>query len=886
MAEPPADDNPPPGEEDEDLEDGEFAFLKADHPLMGRVQAAMLRQLQAQHERVSLNLREKQEEYKKLVKHREEIGVTLYSSQQQLAKLQLQLEQLHDNFAVVQTARIEDDEKLKKVQQEHDAKAGEVEEAKKRLQKSQDEVNQLNVTLQQVEEYNQQMKAEINVTRRATYKAEDHIKQVESSKLKQDHLIDRMNEELKRLTEQRALLDAQLAAQKQESEAAIATLRDASREMESIEFEKKQLVQQWRSSLIGMQRRDEALQNVQQALTEQAEQELAVENEIRGLNMSTRKEQERHEQLSALKDRNDKEHANLTSMMTQIKQDKEKLLEQFNVLKKSMDLVNDEANKHRQSLKEHQSQKNTVEKHIQDLSRKTTDLLSKMDEEASEQTTSERAASNSKKRMRKIREEINQKEIDTQNLHNEIARVTVDALNTKAHNQMLKERLKQLSEDLSQRERLIEQYEQEIRKRHHQIEKKQLYVDRLNRDYDEKRTKLEAEVGEADVAGPQEAKIRHMQKGLTELTEECGDMQKEWIQKQTQLLQVSTEVDRLQTYLNEQRNKKMVLEQKKIRIDGNLKSLTKEIKDLQTAMKQLRFEMDRMNGTLVKNEEKAQELNSGNQMLEHEFVAKLKEMESRCMEIENQIQQAKEEKEGMIGEVMEAERQVMLWERKISLEKEMQDALDPNVGQSEASAMEKEIHRMELRLDQLKRKQEQMIVEMERAVHKRDTIALKYEPKAKKNKQATSGQNIKRQIQSLKNNLKLCTQANADAEEKISSKEAHLAELHQTIERSNEEYNHVERTAEELRMDVQVRAARKQRNLGALIKMQRSAKRYEEFTMGTGPGAPPNVRSQYSDQVATKNRVVDIVRVLHDAYPQLEALWAEFYEWLEVPEGQ
>merc|ERR1719335_1284960 len=114
--------------------------------------------------------------------------------------------------------------------------------------------------------------------------------------------------------------------------------------------------------------------------------------------------------------------------------------------------------------------------------------------------------------MLKIHEEIGTKEVDTQNLHNEIARVTVDSLNTKAHNQMLKDRLKQLSEDLAERERLIEQYEQEIRKRHHQIEKKQLYVDRLNREFDEKWTKLEAEAGEADVAGPQEAKIKHMKK--------------------------------------------------------------------------------------------------------------------------------------------------------------------------------------------------------------------------------------------------------------------------------------------------------------------------------------------------------------------------------------
>merc|ERR1711959_287634 len=158
-----------------------------------------------------------------------------------------------------------------------------------------DELNQLDITLRQVEEYNSQMKAEIQVTRRATYKAEDHIKSVEKVKHKQDLLIDQMNEDVKRMTEQKALLDAQLVAQKQETEAAVSTLREASREMEAIEFEKKQLMQQWRSSLIGMQRRDEALQNVQQALKEQAEMELSVESEVRGLQNSIRTEQEKRE---------------------------------------------------------------------------------------------------------------------------------------------------------------------------------------------------------------------------------------------------------------------------------------------------------------------------------------------------------------------------------------------------------------------------------------------------------------------------------------------------------------------------------------------------------------------------------------------------------------
>jgi hypothetical protein len=112
--EPPTD-NPAEDQEDagSEYEDGEFPFLKADHPLLSRVQKALSSQLAGHNERVSLQLSEKQEELRKLIKHREEIGVTLYGAQQQLAKLQLQLEQLHDKYAMVQSKRLEDDEKLR-----------------------------------------------------------------------------------------------------------------------------------------------------------------------------------------------------------------------------------------------------------------------------------------------------------------------------------------------------------------------------------------------------------------------------------------------------------------------------------------------------------------------------------------------------------------------------------------------------------------------------------------------------------------------------------------------------------------------------------------------------------------------------------------------------
>merc|ERR1719436_2127378 len=217
-----------------------------------------------------------------------------------------------------------------------------------------------------------------------------------------------------------------------------------------------------------------------------------------------------------------------------------------------------------------------------------------------------------------------------------------------------------------------------------------------------------------------------------------------------------------------------------------------------------------MNSAVAKNDAKSKELANANQMMETEFVVKLKEIETACLDAEQNIEKVKEDKAQMTQDILEAERQVLLWERKITLEKEMQEALDPNIGQADTQAMKKEIHRMELRLDQLKRRQDQMIIEMQRTISKRDAIALKFEPKAKSSKQAQTTQTLKRQVQSLKNNLRLCTQANADTEQKIAAKETELAQLQQAIEQNRQACSQLERAVDTRRTDVQVGTVTKQ----------------------------------------------------------------------------
>jgi len=104
----------PPGNWQEDQEEGddeeggtlhdeahELALIRefGAHPLMHRVQETLHLQLRETHDRLSEELRVRQEDLKKTREKREEVGVELYGQQQQLARLQLMLESTHESLS-------------------------------------------------------------------------------------------------------------------------------------------------------------------------------------------------------------------------------------------------------------------------------------------------------------------------------------------------------------------------------------------------------------------------------------------------------------------------------------------------------------------------------------------------------------------------------------------------------------------------------------------------------------------------------------------------------------------------------------------------------------------------------------------------------------------
>lgn len=226
-----------------------------------------------------------------------------------------------------------------------------------------------------------------------------------------------------------------------------------------------------------------------------------------------------------------------------------------------------------------------------------------------------------------------------------------------------------------------------------------------------------------------------------------------------------------------------------MRIDVEVQQHNKKIRDLEVAKKNQVFEMNKLNDLIFQNNERQEKLTNDNFNIEMEFKQKLKEMENESIKLENQITQLKEQKSDILVEIIDAEKQILLWERKYQLEKEMQDALDPTIGQTEIVAMKKEIHRMQLQYELFRKEQEKLIKDMERSVFKRETIQLKYLPKVeKKNAQDRSSQGkLSRQIANLKQNLKHTTEQTMQLDTAIEQRKREIDNVSNDINQEREQ---------------------------------------------------------------------------------------------------
>ena len=309
--------------------------------------------------------------------------------------------------------------------------------------------------------------------------------------------------------------------------------------------------------------------------------------------------------------------------------------------------------------------------------------------EESNRTTVSKAVRNLQKQAAGVKDRTHDLEIQQAHLENELSRIKVDALNTAAHNAQLKDTLEGMVSKLREQDDLILKYQSEIRQRNDDIEKKMYRVDRLNRKYEKM---MEGQEDEENL-GPLEATIKSLKADIEAEKEEAGRLEGVWLADQTRLVESAQAAETTLEANAELRARGRILNERRLQLLKDGAARAAEVQGLEHSIKGMRADVARLNDLLGRHATQQESLANETAVLEMEFQSELRELEEASLKTEQKVHDAKAAKAGLLEEVIDTERQVLLWEKKIQLERETQAALDPEVGTSEIKAMEIEIHR-------------------------------------------------------------------------------------------------------------------------------------------------------------------------------------------------
>ncbi|EGB10493.1 hypothetical protein AURANDRAFT_23276 [Aureococcus anophagefferens] len=795
---------------------------------MDRVQRALLETLQREYERTALEAREKAHEVSLSSRTREDTGVELYGTQQQLARLQLALEALHSTAGELAEKRSAEEVGAQEARSRHGSLNKALQDRKKHVAKNQAELDAVNDTLRQVEKYNEEMRKEIAVTKRATYKAEENVQSLEHAKKGQDLYINSLDERVRQLGEQIAVHETQLAKQKAESDEARGMLAETGQEMELIAFEKKQLIQQWKASLVQLTRRDEALSAATQTL-QAARMELRdLQTEIDGTKREALGVKADNESLVVVRDRLAREEQGLDEAIGQVVADCEAVSAQFALLQRSMVHTEEEEAKVAGEAKGSGDSLEQLAQNIQIVTVERMKIEQRILAARSASMTVTKAVRNLQKQALAVKERTHEKEITQAHLENELSRIRVDTLNTDAHNSQLRETLEGMVGKLKTQDELIAKYQQEIRQRNDDIEKKMYRVDRLNRKYE----KMMEHADDGEHVGPLEATIRNLNKEKESIAVEATQLQGAWLADQTLLVSAAQQTEVTLEKNAELRARARILNERRLQLLKDASKRTVEVTALQNNIKAMRADVARLNDLLGRHATQQEALANETAVTEMEFQSELKELEDESLAMEKRVFDTKQAKAALLEEVVDTERQVMLWEKKIQLERETQAALDPEVGMSEIKAMEIEIHRMRLRLDGLQREQERMIVEMERGIGKREAITLRFKGKQRPTQVEHTKASLKKQVGNLRRTIQVTARDASQLSNAIMNRQKELQESTQNLTAATSRYGDLEGEAQRLQASINGLLYEKQRRAELQTAREHTASRYLDLERG------------------------------------------------------
>ncbi|KAF4080287.1 hypothetical protein AMELA_G00168700 [Ameiurus melas] len=743
----PSRDNEDVDDEDEDDED-ELIVLDPEHPLVKRFQLAMKNHLTRQLESLDLKLREKVMEERVENSRRQDLAIRLYNSQQELAREQAILEARHESCTKAISERRQAEEQLEKIRNQYSSMREQASKQRAQVSELQSEADVLARRLRYMQDVTSDLRSDVSAMKNAKNKAQAEKRQAEQQKYQQDLYVEHLTKQVEKLRDQIALFQMQTLAQTNDKQAARDALSEAQLELDSMIVEKKQLLQQWNSSLMGMKKRDEAYTVLQEALWSAKHEVRALDMEAEGYRRSITLEQEQNEALTVLLNRAELKIATYKKLLTQTHTQQEALQNLYTTHTRMLQETERSLSRVDMECSAHQSELTVLKKQIEKEAFVRMELEEKIMRKMQEQLTHNSAAKHTRNLSTKTMAQLREKEAQLSKVECEVAAVELEVSDLALHVEALSRLQLELEQEVMKRNQLLLTKEAAVAKLILTVERKQATINLFNKKIEQ----IRASTGHDDL-GPLEIEVRALNKQLEELGAKMKEQHQLWLWQQGELVRLTQEKQAQSNATLTLNTQLTILQQRTLQTKSQIEQEERGLVEIERHSKVLKLDMQKLHSLLNQNTQLRQELEQSNILMENSFIHRLKDAERESVEMQLRLEKLQEEKEGLLNSLAEAERHIMLWERKTQLARETRSTVDSEVGKEDMHTMKAEIHRMERHYSQLLKQRERMLREMEAAVARRENIVTRSEAQTRKDNKHTTRTYLQNTLQNLHRNI-------------------------------------------------------------------------------------------------------------------------------------
>ncbi|XP_030024984.1 coiled-coil domain-containing protein 40 isoform X2 [Manduca sexta] len=695
------------------------AVLEATHPLMQRFQATLKQFLEKENaiaEEEILNLRDelrlKKAAYEKDLE-------AIYRSDHDTNAQRVLIEEYEATLAQRTAEREKAERKARESNEKYKRAMEKLEEDTIREREATEELEALTTLCRQLEEWREETESDLTVSQRMSDKMRAEKKALADEKRQLDMIIFGLSNEVWKLESKLEMFQKQFEIKNAEMEKVNDKVTAYATELEDLELDKRRLVSLWNSVLVNIQQRDKVFDSVRddyKALQEnyrtllnnlEITKKVVMEEMNKGKEIAMNKDKLMYdiEHATKLFDTEDAKRVNLEAQIAQF-------TESIEMTERDQDMIKSE----------NQTMQNILKSTAKDYERKIEQKL-KLENEIlanlQDCLLNDKAVESMANGIKKLREMSRKQEISLMSMENQHAKMMLDIevyRNRQAKNKLiLDENLAKVRAKEKENDQLQEKYDQRV-----------LVITRKQRELDIIMKKYTALKEVFDMKSPQERRIEELEQHIKGLRERTETMQHEWLRLQGHVVKLTEQHHKMVADINLINKQIQICEQKTMRIQAECEHVLQERAGVERALRELRGRLEVLERTRKDAAEKNDVAQRSTLAVTHEYTANLKDAETEIIQLEDDIEAMEKDKINLTQELDRVQREALIWQRKgilaVDLKKNMQAAKS---AAGEIGQMKNEIHRMEVRREQLRRTGEKLAEDLALYVTRRDTAMEK-----------------------------------------------------------------------------------------------------------------------------------------------------------------